>query len=251
MAMTAPSFYCFPELARKEAPGAPALERARPAFQRLAPGAPAGGACLRSSSGGGPLARPGKLRRAHDEDLEQAAYCRGYADGEKNGYEQGELAGSEAARKQLEPVLQSLQHGLAELESLRRREARAFEKELVELALGAARKIVGQEVAARPEVVAELLRDALQRIEHPGPLTIRMNPGDLERLADGHVQMLNGLGDSGRMRFEPDDSLSPGGCVIESEAGNIDARVEQRFCIVEDALMESGRLDAEVRGPNE
>ncbi len=248
--MTAPSYYCFPDISRKEAHGAPALERVRPAFQRLAPGASADGSCLRTSSGGGEFARPGKLRRAHDEDVEQAAYCRGFSDGEKNGHEQGERAGGEAARKQLEPVLQSLRQMLVELESLRRREVRGFEKELVELALGVARKVVGQEVSVRPDVVGRLLREALQRIEHAGPLTIRMNPGDLERLADIQVQLLNGLGDSGRVRFEADASLSAGGCFIESAAGDIDARVEQRFRIVEDALLDQCRMDADGREPN-
>jgi len=85
------------------------------------------------------------LRRATAEEIEQAALLRGFSDGERGGYEQGERAGGEAVRKHLESVLQSLGRLLEELESLRRREARNFEKELVELVLDVARKVVGQE----------------------------------------------------------------------------------------------------------
>jgi flagellar biosynthesis/type III secretory pathway protein FliH len=247
MAMTPPSFYCFPDLAPKQGRGALPAERVAPAFQRMVPGA-SGGECGSTALEGGAIGRSGTLRHASPEEVEQAAYCRGFADGERNGYEQGERAGNEAARKELASLMRGLKHLLEELEGLRRREARGFEKELVELALAVARKVVGREVAAQPEGVAHLLRDALGRIEHAGPLTIRMNPRDLELLTGGQAQVLDGLTDSGRVRFEADASLSAGGCVIESDAGDIDARVEQRFRIVEEALREEARVNAGATG---
>jgi len=246
--MTVPSFYCFPDISRKEGRGAIPAERAQPVFQRLAPGSPAGASCSpspRRIEG----AWSGKTPRASVEDVEQAAYCRGFSDGEKAGYEQGERAGGEAAQKQLEPVLKSLRQLFAELESLRRRETRDFERDLVELALAVARKVVGQEVAVRPEAVAHLIRDALGRLEHAGALTIRMNPDDLERLADVQPQLVKGLSDPERVRFKADASLSAGGCFIESEAGDIDARVEQRFHLVEEALQAEGRMRADSQEP--
>ena len=239
--MTAPSFYCFPDLAPKKGRTASAAERGTPAFQRLAPGVSAVGSC-RAATGGSDTGRPSVLRRATAEEIEQAAYCRGFSDGERGGYEQGERAGGEAVRTHLESVLQSLGRLLEELESLRRREARNFEKELVELVLDVARKVVGQEVTAQPDAVVHLLRDALGRIEHSGPLTIRMNPLDLDRLTGAQPQLLQGLADPGRVRFESDAGISAGGCLIVSDAGDIDARVEQRFRIVAEALREEARM---------
>jgi len=241
--MTAPSFYCFPDLAPKKGRSAPSPERAAPAFQRVAPGVLAGGSSL-AAGGGGDIGRPATLRRVPVEEVEQAAYCRGFSDGERTGFEQGERCGGDAVRKHLESVLQSLGQMLEELESLRRREVRGFEKELVELALEVARKVVGQEVATQPDAVAHLLRDALGRIEHAGPLTIRMNPLDLERLTGMQPQLLQGLVDPGRVRFEADAGLSAGECLIESDVGDIDARVEQRFRIVAEALREEARMHA-------
>lgn len=119
------------------------------------------------------------------------------------------------------------------------------------MALAVARKVVGQEIAAHPEAVAHLLRDAVRRLEHAGTLTIRMNPADLERLADVPSQLLKDLAEPGRVRFEADASLSAGGCFIESEAGDVDARVEQRFRIVEEALRAEGRTDADGQGTQE
>jgi flagellar assembly protein FliH len=248
MASTDSSFYCFPDLSRKEGKGSRRMEPAAPAFRRMSSGNPAAGGSRFQSPGIGESARAGKARAEHIEDLEQAAYCRGFSDGEKNGFEQGERAGREAAQSRLEPVLQSLNQMLAELETLQRREGRCFEKELVDLALAVARKIVGRELAVKPEAVAGMLREALGRVEHAGRLSIRMNPDDLQRLADVRPRLLEGLSDPARVRFEADATLSAGGCFIESEAGDIDARLERRFQIVEDAFRAEAQADAAMRG---
>lgn len=244
--MTSPSFYCFPDISRKEVRAPSPAGRARPAFQRLTPGPRADGARPRPFPG-----LKGTAPQARAEDLEQAAYCRGFSDGEKKGSEQGERDGREAARKELEPVLQSLRQMLAELECYRGRESRKLEKELVDLVLAVARTVVGQEVAAHPDAIARVLREAVERLEHAGTLTIRVNPADLERLPDLPSQVLSGLVEPGRVRFEPDAGIGVGGCFIESEAGGIDARVEQRFRVVEEALRAAGRPDAEPSGAAE
>jgi len=246
--MTTPCGYSFPEISRAEGRRAAGRERAAPAFERIAPGAP-GSACRRRPPGRAVGRRTGGAPGAPLPDVEQAAYCRGFADGERSGYEQGERAGGDAAMQQLEQVLQSLRQVLSGLEALHRRDARAFEKDQVQLALAVPRKVVGREVAAAPEVVGDLLREGLARLEHSGALTVRMNPADLERLADVRTQLLEGRVDSGRVRFEADVGVSPGGCYIESEAGDVDARVEQRFRIVSEALEAEHRRAADHRGP--
>jgi flagellar biosynthesis/type III secretory pathway protein FliH len=96
-------------------------------------------------------------------------------------------------------------------------------------------------------VVAHLLREGLSRLEHAGPLTIRMNPADLEQLASVRPQWLEGLTNPGRIRFEADPSLSVGGYFIESEAGDIDARVEQRFRVVAEALQDEACMPVAAR----
>jgi len=36
--------------------------------------------------------------------------------------------------------------------------------------------------------------------------------------------------------FEEDETISDGGCVIETDFGNIDARIERQFQVVEEAF---------------
>jgi flagellar biosynthesis/type III secretory pathway protein FliH len=248
MAMTAHTFYSFPDISRDNEQISALAERVQPAFQRLSWGSPVRRTCSRPFGSREPISSP-YPPHPHAEDVEQAAYCRGFSDGEKKGYEQGEHAGRESVQSQLDSLLQSVRQMLAELEGFRRQEVRTLEKELVELTLAIARKVVGREVAARPDIVADLLRDAVRRLEHAGALKIRMNPADLERLSDVLPQLLKDLGDPGRVTCEADASLSVGGCFIEGEAGDIDARIERRFHIVEEALKTEGRVDADEQEP--
>lgn len=241
MAPMDPPGYCFPDISANGAERCSGRSASPSAFRRLPPGA---------SEGDG---QRGKSRTARSPaqvrvDLEQEAYCRGFSDGEKNGFAQGESTAADAARSRLEPLLESLRHLLAELESLQRRACHDLEKELVHLALGVARKIVGREVQADAEAVAGIVRDALSRVEHAEQVSIRMNPADLDGLAELKPRMLDGLADPGRARFEADASISPGGCRIESDGGDIDARIEQRFKIVEDAFRTEWNKEAGQKG---
>jgi flagellar biosynthesis/type III secretory pathway protein FliH len=235
------SGYCFPKIAGTAAERCEGREASPPAFRRLSPGAPAA-ACRLSKPRG---ARSQEQARV---DLEQDAYCRGFSDGEKSGFEQGERAGLEAAAGRMEGLLKSLEQMLSDLENLQRRACHDLEKEMVRLALEVARKVVGREVQTDVETVAGIVRDAVNRVEHAEHITIRMNPEDMQRLVELNPRRLDALAEAGRTRFEADASITSGGCRVESDSGDIDARLEQRFKIVEEAFQAEWNKDAAPQG---
>ena len=119
---------------------------------------------------------------------------------------------------------------------------------MVRLALEVARKIVGREVRTDVETVAGIVRDAVNRVEHAEQITIRMNPADMQRLAELKPRLLDELAEAGRTRFEADASITSGGCRVESDSGDIDARLEQRFKVVEEAFQAEWNKDAAPQG---
>jgi len=181
-------------------------------------------------------------------DLEQDAYCRGFSDGEKSGFEQGERAGLDAAAGRLDGLVKGLEQLLSDLGHLQRRACHDLENEMVRLALEVARKIVGREVRTDVETVAGIVRDAVNRVEHAEQITIRMNPADMQRLAELKPRLLDELAEAGRTRFEADASITSGGCRVESDSGDIDARLEQRFKVVEEAFQAEWNKDAAPQG---
>ena len=225
MASRESSGYCFPDISGE--PECAADRGESPCFRRVAPGVEPGRAGTRGA----------RSREQMRVDLEQEFYCKGFADGERSGLEQGERAGSEAVLKQLDTLLESLRRTASEMERLHAESARTHEWELVQLALAVAGRIVEREVREDPAAVAAIVQSALARVEHAERITVRLSPSDAERLDGVRARMLETLAAGATaVRFEADEHIRAGGCLVESDRGDVDARIEQRFRAVEEAF---------------
>jgi flagellar assembly protein FliH len=138
--------------------------------------------------------------------------------------------------QKLDSLLTGIHKLIGELGDLHRKTCRDVESDLVQLALAVARKIVGREVSIGPEAVTRIIRQALDRVEHSGRIIIKLNPADLDLLADIKPKCLSGLPEAGRAAFEADASISRGGCLVETDGGEVDARIEHQFKVVEEAF---------------
>jgi flagellar biosynthesis/type III secretory pathway protein FliH len=232
-----PPGYCFPEISRTAEKRSGKRDASAPAFQRQAPGSRATACRL-----GKPRTTP-----SHEQarvDLEQEAYSRGFADGEKSGFDLGERAGREGVSARLEKALKSLEKMNSDLQRLQNNVCRELERETVQLALEVARKIVGREVQTDVQAVTRMVRTGLSRLENAEHITIRMNPEDMQRVAEFAPRMLAEITDAERVRFEGDAAISCGGCRIESDSGDIDARLERQLKAVEAAFQSEWNKEA-------
>jgi flagellar assembly protein FliH len=171
----------------------------------------------------------------NDEDLElkfvelkRQAYQKGFCDGQKKGVA--------TAAADLAPAFQSLQQAAAQLRDAHQLALHDIEKETIELALAIARKIIGQEVKTDKSVIISVARQALQGVEVSGDLVIKLNPADYQYIQKIKPSIAAHLADVGQAKFEAHESIPSGGCVIETQLGDIDARIEQQLQIVEESL---------------
>ncbi len=232
--------YTFPEIGEAAVEAETRRGSSAVRFQRTAPG--------RAACPGSALDRASGHRTP--ADLEQEAYCRGFTDGEASGYAKGERSGTERAAAELTPLVTALRGILAELQGLRERSLREAEREIVLFALEVARRVVGREVRAGAEVTAAIVSGVLRRLEHAERILLRLNPADLERLERGQAELLAQWTAGGRVRLEADPAVPPGGCLADSDAGEIDARLERCFAVVENALLEEFPPSSPSRGKN-
>ncbi len=128
-----------------------------------------------------------------------------------------------------EPLRQRFSQTLEELNALRSTIGARTEREMVRLALEIARKVVGREVTTDPEIVLTLTRVALSRLHTRAVATVRLNPEDYAFVAARREQ----LESLGSIEIVSDRAIGRGGCLIETEMGDIDARVEQQFAEIE------------------
>lgn len=146
--------------------------------------------------------------------LERDAFTKGYA--------QGERAGLEAGGKRAEAMLRRLAQTLEELSSLRDNMVRQTERELVQLSIAIARRILHREVSVDPELTAALAHIALERLGGPTPATVRLHPDDYTIVTSGQVPALSAR----QVEIRSDPGVARGGCLVESEFGFIDASVD-------------------------
>lgn len=106
----------------------------------------------------------------------------------------------------------------------------ALEGELAQsvarVATGLARQVVRSELAVRPDLVAQVATDAVNAVllsaRH---IRVFVHPDDLALVRDGAGEALTARS----AQLLADATLARGGCRIESDLGQIDARVEVRW----------------------
>lgn len=160
-------------------------------------------------------------------------YQRGFRDAERILREEfnNELAEHIALFEQL------LKNFYDEVESLRSK----IEMFVVSLAVRIAEKIVKREIEKNNDFVLNQVREAIKRVIGVEKIKVRINPEDEKIIRELKPELLQILDSSSEVIIESDPGIERGGCIIESELGNVDARISTQFSLIENSLIESIR----------
>lgn len=164
----------------------------------------------------------------------QAAREQGYQDGMRDGQ-----AGVDAMREQLNAQL-GARFGkmVADLDAQWDGLEAAMAEAVARTAVQLARQVVRTELSVRPEIVAHVATEAVNAVlvtaKH---LRLRVHPGDQGHVAQGAAEILQAR----EVRLVADPAIEPGGCVLESDLGRVDARIGSRWAT---AAAVFGRDDA-------
>ena len=152
----------------------------------------------------------------------------------ENGFQEGQKAAFESQSAEVASALKGLSQAVMDIQNLRPEIYHTIELEVVELALSIARKVVCQEIKSSKDVVMCVAREALSQVEVPGKIKIRLNPADLEFITESRQQISELVHQVENVSFEAEEGIAAGGCVIETSLGEIDARIEKQFQVIED-----------------
>lgn len=103
----------------------------------------------------------------------------------------------------------------------------AFEQLVVKLALFIAQKIVKREIESE-SIINDTLTESIKRVMGSNKIFVKLNPEDLKEInRESHIQFND---DSYKnIKFESDEQIEAGGCLVETEIGNVDARISSQF----------------------
>jgi len=122
---------------------------------------------------------------------------------------------------------------LQEIAGLRATITTQAERELVRLSIEIAKKIVHREVTIDSEIVMTLARIGLSRLHNRVAATIHLHPDDFAYM-NAHREQV----DAGHaLELVEDRSIGRGGCLVHTEMGDVDTRIEQQFAEIERAFL--------------
>lgn len=132
---------------------------------------------------------------------------------------------AEARREALARVAQAVEM-LRTQASWLAEQARA---DALEIGFQVARRVLEAELRTSPEPLFALVKSALRRTGDSRRVAIRLSPADAAELQSPAGQAaVEGIG-SARVEIQADASLAPGDCVVDTDFGQIDGRLETRL----------------------
>lgn len=219
--------YCFPEIGDYPLPRNGGTVRETPLFRStFAVDSPKG--LERKAGDGGKVDLVG-MSPVSAEEIEAKAYHQGYSDGRE--------AGMEVARKEVTPKIRDLDEALRELDRIKKEFSQTLEKEALSLALAVAKKVVGYEMQRNANAIVQVIRQALQKVVDDGNIRVRVHPSQIQTIENARSEFADLVPKTETIVLEADQSLTPGGCLIETSFGDIDARLETQFQVIEEAFM--------------
>jgi flagellar assembly protein FliH len=184
------------------------------------------------------LERPAFLVEDSASADERAAAMQ--AEAEHKGYHEGLERGLVEARARTAQALEAVAAAERSMAEVHDRYLAKAEAAAVDLAFQIAEKVVGATIASDPQAVLGVVSGALLRTTDRDHLVLEVNPGDFELVRDSASELAARLGGINRIEVVSERRVEAGGCVVRTEAGEIDARVSSQLERVRQLLAEAG-----------
>jgi flagellar assembly protein FliH len=142
----------------------------------------------------------------------------------RQAFEKGKQEAEQAARAEIQPVLQRLAASAAEVLSLRAELRQRAEADVVQLALLIARRVLHRQLAVDETALTALAKVAFDRLNRSESYRVTIHP----RFAASISSALPAM-QAARVQIEPDPACAPGTLIIHSPEGTIDASIDAQL----------------------
>ena len=176
------------------------------------------------------------LQQAESEvaTIRSQARERGFEQGREDGLRQaaeliekraGEIA-DKMARDNLATTLPAMNVAAEKLVIERERWLTEWEGTAVRLAAAIAERLIKHRIELNPDLAREMIRSALQLAVGSPQIQLRLNADDAALLGGHAAEVVRALAACGDAQIIPDAGLTRGSCVVQTQHGTIDARLE-------------------------
>jgi len=118
--------------------------------------------------------------------------------------------------------------------------------QIVELAMAIAERVVRRAASADRGIAERAVAEALTHVHGRERVRVRLSPGDLESVRKLDMEAAAGFASIDHLELVEDADVEVGGCIVETETGSLDGRIETQLAEIEHALLDAlktGRVD--------
>jgi flagellar assembly protein FliH len=193
-------------------------------------------------------------KKAEDEGTEIIAAAQQKAEGieadsrtafeaaKKTAEDEGRAAGREAGfaegKAEVERLVGRAATMLERIQDKRAEIMEEAERQIVDLVLLISRKVIKTLSETQSETVILNIKEALRKVKSRGKFTVKVNIADLNLSTEHTDEFIRLVEGSGDIEIHEDSSVDRGGCVVETDFGEVDARIASQLSELETKILE-------------
>jgi flagellar assembly protein FliH len=154
--------------------------------------------------------------------------------GQKAGYEEGWASGS----AEVERLVGRIHVVLEKITEKRQEIIEGTEAQIVQLVIQIAKKVVKVISENQRNVVINNVLQALRKLKTRGDVVVRVNLEDLKVTTDHIKEFLSMVENVKSITVMEDSTVDLGGAVVETDFGEIDAKISSQFAEIEEKIIE-------------
>ncbi|WP_029358831.1 flagellar assembly protein FliH [Borreliella garinii] len=170
-----------------------------------------------------------RLAREYEEKLKrdlEVATAKGREEGYSKGYESG--------FEDFDKVMRKLHSIIASLIAERKSILESSSGQIVSLVMQIAIKVIKRITDSQKDIVLENVNEVLKRIKDKTQITIRVNLDDLDIVRHKKSDFISRFDIIETLEIIEDPNIGKGGCIIETNFGEIDARISSQLDKIEE-----------------
>lgn len=163
----------------------------------------------------------------------------------REGFELGKDEGRKAGFEEVANLVEETRRTLHQAFGERDRLMKSVEAEAAKLALKIAERIIGTEISMRPDIVLDMVSSTIEKVKDREHVIIYVHQEDLEYVKENAATFGRIVDGIKSFEIQADPRVDRGGCIIETNLGSVDARINTKLAAIETAFKDVEELKGE------
>ncbi|MDR1863402.1 MAG: flagellar assembly protein FliH [Treponema sp.] len=168
-------------------------------------------------------------------------------DAEERGRKAGRDAGFNEGRAEVERLVERTRTVLERAQDKRTEILAQTEQEIIDLVLLIARKVIKVISENQRNVIISNVVQALRKLKGRGNIVIRVNMADVKLSTEHTKDFIKLVEGAKSIQVVEDSTVDQGGCIIETDFGEIDARISSQLAELESKILEISPIKSRLK----